>query len=540
MSLNNIQKVPMPLEKVTYKKGTGATIYVYYTVRAYRRASDGKATSDEVAIGKKDNATGMLIPNNKYFEIFNVNNKVSLEVNSIRSYGAFYILDKIASTTSLKEKLQIVFPTRWNSILSIAMYMISKGNVVKYFKYWCNDYYHYLDESLSSQRISELFESITDEERMTFFKLWSKSIIEDEYIAYDVTSISSYANKINNVEYGYNRDGEDLPQINLGMFTGEKTKLPIFYNTYSGSITDKEQLVYMMKHAKELELHNIKYVMDKGFYKNENLRYMYDNNNKFIICLSNSYKFARSYIEKTKELITMPSNWDNEYQLYGYSLQYIQENRVANLHIIFNPDKQVDEQKILYSTINRLEKELREMKELPLDIKKYKKFFEIKIDDESKRDVFTYELSNELVQKALIVTGYVVFLTTDLSLSSKEVLKIYRNKDIIEKNFDDLKNELDFSRLRTHIDKTTDGKLFVAFVSLILRLYFSNKLKVMKKDLKKTSLSITEAILELDKIKVTKLSNEQTLIMPLTKLQKDILTSLNIDICEIEKSLASL
>ena len=121
----------------------------------------------------------MLIPNNKYFEIFNVNNKVSLEVNSIRSYGAFYILDKIASTTSLKEKLQIVFPTRWNSILSIAMYMISKGNVVKYFKYWCNDYYHYLDESLSSQRISELFESITDEERMTFFKLWNKSIIED-------------------------------------------------------------------------------------------------------------------------------------------------------------------------------------------------------------------------------------------------------------------------------------------------------------------------------------------------------------------------
>ncbi len=135
---------------------------------------------------------------------------MSLEVNSIRSYGAFYILYKIASTTFLKEKLQIVMSTRWNYILSLAMYMISKGNVVKYFKYWYNDYYHYLDESLSSQRISELFESITDEERMTFFKLWSKSIIEDEYIAYDVTSISSYANKINNVEYGYNRDCEAL------------------------------------------------------------------------------------------------------------------------------------------------------------------------------------------------------------------------------------------------------------------------------------------------------------------------------------------
>jgi hypothetical protein len=38
---------------------------VYYTVRAYDRVSDGKVTSDEVGIRKKDNATGMLIPNNK-------------------------------------------------------------------------------------------------------------------------------------------------------------------------------------------------------------------------------------------------------------------------------------------------------------------------------------------------------------------------------------------------------------------------------------------------------------------------------------------
>jgi transposase len=32
------------------------------------------------------------------------------------------------------------------------------------------------------------------------------------------------------VERGYNRDGDDLPQYNLGMFCDESTKTPIYYN----------------------------------------------------------------------------------------------------------------------------------------------------------------------------------------------------------------------------------------------------------------------------------------------------------------------
>lgn len=114
-------------------------------------------------------------------------------------------------------------------------------------------------------------------------------------------------------------------------------------------------------------------------------------------------------------------------------------------------------------------------------------------------------------------------MTTDLVLSPKEVIAIYRNKDVIEKCFDNLKNELDFSRLRTHEDKTTEGKIFVGFISLILRMYLSNKLNINSKDQKKINITTTEVLLEMEKIKITSLSNEKTLMMQLTKLQKDIL-----------------
>jgi transposase len=59
-----------------------------------------------------------------------------------------------------------------------------------------------------------------------------KTALTDDSICCDVTSVSSYSKTIADVEYGYNRDGEDLPQFNIGMFCGENNKLPIYYNQY--------------------------------------------------------------------------------------------------------------------------------------------------------------------------------------------------------------------------------------------------------------------------------------------------------------------
>ncbi|MDR1396498.1 MAG: hypothetical protein LBJ14_02025, partial [Desulfarculales bacterium] len=63
------ERVPMPGKRVTFKKAANGSIYAYYTLRAFRK-KNGKPTSDEVAIGKKDLETGMLIPNAHYYELF--------------------------------------------------------------------------------------------------------------------------------------------------------------------------------------------------------------------------------------------------------------------------------------------------------------------------------------------------------------------------------------------------------------------------------------------------------------------------------------
>lgn len=71
----------------------------------------------------------------------------------------------------------------------------------------------------------------------------------DEYVAYDVTSISSYSKNISELEWGYNRDKERLPQINMGMYYGEESRLPLYYRIYPGSteITHKKLILELDK-----------------------------------------------------------------------------------------------------------------------------------------------------------------------------------------------------------------------------------------------------------------------------------------------------
>lgn len=58
------------------------------------------------------------------------------------------------------------------------------------------------------------------------------------YIALDITSISSYSQLMKSCEWGYNRDHENLPQINLCMLFGEESMLPVYQTAYTGSLKD--------------------------------------------------------------------------------------------------------------------------------------------------------------------------------------------------------------------------------------------------------------------------------------------------------------
>ncbi len=539
MSLKHELRVDIP-NKVIIKKQNDNS-YVYYTVRAFRN-SKGRPDNERKSIGKIDKSNGKLIPNDNYFKYIK-NSKESenivfnnATISSIKSFGATYLLGKIFKELGLNNYLENSFGKKVaGKIKTTAMYMCIEGMAMMYIKDFCNNYYLDTPLNLTSPRLSELFSAINHDKRMVFFKQWTKCISEQEYIAYDVTSISSYSKGQIDVEMGYNRDKEKLPQINLGMHFGEKSCLPVFYTKYSGSIVDKSYLTYMMEYNKELDIKNVSFVMDKGFYSKNNLRYMVSNNYPLIMCVSDKLITSKKLLSKYKDKITAYDNYNKDLDVYCIKDQTITYGYKVDTYIYYNPQKAILEHKDLYSKVEKYTSELKQLKTLTnKQIKFYSKFFNIHINDD---DSFEFEVSGEKIDIIKDLLGYFVLISTAKNVDRFELLEIYRRKDKVEKAFCNLKNYLDFKRLNTHNLKTTEGKIFIGFISLILKSYIENKLK---KYLYERNTSVKMILKELSNIRIVELNGRDTLHTPLTSKQKNILSYFNVNEDEIKNYLRLL
>jgi transposase len=109
---------------------------------------------------------------------------------------------------------------------------------------------------------------------------------EKENTTLDITSISSYSKQNHYVRYGYNRDGESLPQINLCLLQGQTSKLPLYYESLNGSLKDVSALENVLKTLSWLNITNIHPVMDKGFYSEYNVDKLFEHGFLFTVgCL---------------------------------------------------------------------------------------------------------------------------------------------------------------------------------------------------------------------------------------------------------------
>lgn len=516
MALNEKIKVKMPEHCV--KVPRNGTTYIQYTVRAYRNKK-GKPTSERVAIGKLDEESGMLIPNRNYYEIFEKKDIYAVP-EFVRSNGVYMLFSGICKNLGIEKLLKQLFAEDWEQILTVAQYMLSEGNVMYYLPDWQDETVCYAKERMADQSVSRLFSRIDEEGRLLFFRNWMKEKYKGEYLAYDVTSISSYSKKIESLEWGYNRDKESLPQINMAMYYGEESKLPLYYRVYPGSITDKTHLKYMMEDSDFLDIKKIKYVMDRGFYSGENLRYVTERGHRFVIALPDSLKYIRELIEKHRgELINRSENHLGMGMIYGKAYETTALGFRMRVHLYYDPQKAAMESERLYSELERIENELRQMEEPPDRKLHYDKYFYI---NRAKDGRLGYTKNHKAIDEALSLCGFFVIGETDFKKTTAEILMLYRRRDVVEKSFDNLKNSLDMRRLYVQNENTVDGKLFCAFIALIVHSYMRDHLSEY---LTVHKFTFEKILLELKKSKLifsSKFPSGSRLLNPPSKTLRDI------------------
>ena len=524
----------MPTSGVIVRR-SGRYRTVYKVLKSYRNIH-GTPTQKRVTIGRLDDETNMLVPNETYWEFYGDRGQVVItqteDHNDGRGggsdrlavhFGATLLVDTVLDDLGVYRILEDVFGAKDAQLIrdcATAM-TVRQSNVMHTIGDWL-DLYKLGGSGLNSQTASQLFTRITHDKRMEFFTAWNKIANPTGYLAYDVTSMSTYAHAIADAEYGYNRDGESLPQINLAQYVCYDTSLPVFYVTYPGSIVDKSHLTYMQAYNADLGLDTqaITFVLDQGFCSTKNFTGMYKAKQKFIACASTAHKATRTLIHDLRDELAHIKH-RLEPGVYGMSKTGTYYGAYGTMHIFRNTTDDAAamvERKVTaeHATLTGLTNPTQ------AQLKKYTKFHTVTVNPDG-----TLEITQDWdkTEEAVFQASHFAIMTTDNTLTTKEVLTLYRQKDIIEKTFDGLKNHLDFHRLHTHHTETTDGKLFCAFIGLIAL----QRIRTTLADYQaKHSTSISRIFSELNKLTLITPTTGPRQQNPLTKTHKDILTPFNI------------
>ena len=100
----------------------------------------------------------------------------------------------------------------------------------------------------------------------------------------------------------------------------------------------------------------------------------------------------------------------------------------------------------------------------------------------------------------------------------------YRSKDVVEKGFDVLKNEIELMPTNLRTNNSLRGYLFVAFLALILRMKLTRLM--VNAELNKRY-SVEGLLTELEKIKMMILPDGEKITTEITKKQREILDALH-------------
>ena len=475
----------------------------------------------------KDQGTGRMAKaaGNSYFPLPTA---TAPGADSTLQTGMIHLLKGISENIGLAEVLQEAFPSTYERIFALASFLVCCGEPVSH----CADWMERSDIGevgpMSSQRISELLHSVSVQERELFFSRWNRYRSDLDYLALEITSISSWSQHIDDVEWGYNRNGDKLPQINLCMLVGQQSYLPVRMMVYSGSIRDVSTLETTVSQLAPGCRDKVLIVMDKGFASRKNINMMLRKEVLlFLIALPFTLRFAKKQLEAERKDIDSVQNTivSGSDILRGVSKKRAWgDGHKLFVHVFYNDMNAVAVNNNLYGRV----RQLIEAAENDPNNSKLKPYFDryliIRSSSKNKRG-YTINLREDVVAQELAHAGWLVTLSNHIQ-DAAQAITVYRAKDVIEKGFMRIKSSLGLDRLRVHSQQAMESKMFIGFIALIMLSHIHRVM--LKKDLYKT-MTMKGLMRTMEKQR-TQVIDGRRILFPLSKKQKEIYNALDVSI----------
>jgi transposase len=452
------------------------------------------------------------------------------------TYGELVVFVEIIKELDIKEIFKkYLSETEITLLLALVLNRATYPLSLRHIGSWYEGTYLYEEQGakITGQKLSRLLEKIG---RGNLAAEFSKELLRrfrtKGALIYDISSISSYSQCIEILEWGYNRDGDNIPQVNLSLVVDRAEGIPVMYEIYPGSIVDVSTLVNTVEVLRSYGIEDCMIVLDRGFFSRSNIYLLEQRGIDYIIPASLSLKSAKMAISRAQKALSDPNNM----KLYNNEPLFVTEVEVEVGELLvkgycyYNPQRQKAEQERFYRKLYGIKEALEgiepgsrglNLEGVVDDIAgQYKKYLEVDI----KKGRIRVRFRSKAISQRLNMMGKFLILYRGQT-DWQECLSNYRGKDLIEKGFEILKNDLDLNTPNVQKEDTLRGLLFVGFISLILRMRLMKKMKEI--GLTK-HYSVAGLLTELSKLKMIELTNGQRITTEQTKKQKEIFNKLNL------------
>lgn len=247
----------------------------------------------------------------------------------------------------------------------------------------------------------------------------------------------------------------------------------------------------MKELVKELDVlgySKVKLVMDRGFFSAENINALYKNHYKFLIAVSTSLAIAKKAIRGHGSSMRSFESYNEQHDVYyhteaidwGYTQErpykgdVISSDKRMYLHLFYSSEKAVEDERAFTLKLIQLKEELENDDRKQEHETSYGKYFTV---TETPVRGIKATPKQEAIDEAKKLYGFFLFLSNEIK-EPISALEMYRNRDVIEKAFGNIKERLNCRRTLVSSNAALEGKLFVEFVALI---YMSYVKKMMQK-----------------------------------------------------------
>jgi len=429
-------------------------------------------------------------------------------------------------------------------ILSLAWFIACEGDALNNSDAWLGHFENPAGQAICSQDITKLLDRMGQDGIMTFYKHWLEGFKKTgDKTLYDLTSVSWYGHGVDMACWGYNRDGENLPQVNFALLCARGTAMPLFAWPLNGSISDVKTLQNTLQFLEKLNYKPDCLMMDRGFASVDNICYMLRQGYTFLQALRVNADWIREIIDAGRQTRLRPDSmiktgdrtyyssttrclWvtllkpnkkgtDSTEEIIIYQCKDLKGDKYiakegeeilsqypCTAHVLFCQDLVGNQWDNFMEKLNgEYERLLKDEKAEPAS--ELKKYFIVEKKKWARKRSVDFNI-DQIAHHQNNYAGYICFVTNDKTINNPvDALKEYSTRDYIEKDFDEMKNELDMRRIRVHTDGRMKARLFIQFISEIYLREIRVRLRDSKECFKMTRKQISSHIKGIYQIKFT-------------------------------------